>query len=128
MHPTVTNIHNRYLRAVWRITRRALVGLLAFALVFPPLYALAVDEVRDAHVSLPAVQTGEYRVLVADWGYHTAILVEQPQGWHLGPPGNERAAFLEYAWGDQRFYMESDFRPHALFATLVLPTATVMYL
>jgi len=35
------------------------------------------------------------------------------------------------AWEGARhrlFYMQSDYRPHALFATLVLPTATVAYL
>ena len=65
---------------------------------------------------------------VADWGYHTSIIVEQPRGWTLGPPGKERASFLEYSWGDKLFYMESDYRPHAVFATLVLPTPTVAYL
>jgi hypothetical protein len=66
--------------------------------------------------------------MVVDWGYHTAIVIEQPPGAALGPPGDEHAAFLEYAWGDRKFYMESNFRPHSVFATLVLPTESVLYL
>jgi hypothetical protein len=67
-------------------------------------------------------------VFVVDWGYHAAIVVEQPRGWRLGPPGAEDAPFLEYAWGDRSFYYESDHRPHAVFATLFLPTDAVLYL
>jgi len=46
----------------------------------------------------------------------------------LGPPGEEAAPFIEYGWGDRRFYMDSNFWPHALFATVFLPTASVVYL
>jgi hypothetical protein len=66
-------------------------------------------------------------VRVVDWGYHTAIVDPQPAGWTLGPSGEERAPLVEYAWGDRRFYMESDLRPHAVFATLMLPTESVTY-
>lgn len=112
------------LALVWR----ALFAGLAFAAVFPPLYGSVVPEERDGATLLERVPPGAYRVLVVDWGYHTAIVVEQPRGLSLGPPGEERAPFLEYAWGDRRFFMESDYRPHALFATLALPTASVLYL
>jgi hypothetical protein len=112
---------------------RGVLALLAFALLFPPLWAAATHEdvppPRDL-ASLPA--TGDdrrpYRVWVADWGYHTSIVVEQPASWRLGPPGREAAPFVEWAWGDRRFYRDSDFRPHAVYATLVIPTATVVYL
>jgi hypothetical protein len=116
--------------ARWRrAVGRALAAPLAFAALFPPLYALVVPERRPALAApLPAPPPGAYRVFVADWGYHTSVVVEQPRGWALGPRGEERAPFLEYAWGDRRFYMESDYRPHAVFATLALPTASVLYL
>lgn len=114
-------------RGVARFVLAGLGLLLAFAVTFPPLYAALTPESRGAMTSLPSPPPGRYRVFVADWGYHTAIVVEQPHGWRLGPPGEETAAFLEYAWGDRRFYMESDFRPHAVFATLFLPTASVLY-
>jgi hypothetical protein len=108
-------------------------AVLAFAIIFPALYAAFTPEHRPATERLeplerlPAPAPGAYRVFVVDWGYHTAIVVEQPRGWRLGPPGEEAAAFLEYAWGDRRFYLESDFRPHAVFATLFLPTESVLY-
>jgi len=106
----------------------ALAALVGFAALFPPLYAALTPEERGALTPLPLPPSGAYRVYVADWGYHAAIVVEQPRGWTLGPPGEERAPFLEYAWGDRRFYLESDYRPHAIFATMALPTATVLYL
>jgi Protein of unknown function (DUF2459) len=110
------------------VIARALVALLAFMALFPPAYAVLVPERRPAIAPFPPPPPGRYRVFVADWGYHTSIVVEQPRGWRLGPAGEETAPFVEYAWGDRRFYYASDFRPHALFATLFLPTATVMYL
>jgi hypothetical protein len=115
------------LRRATRLAGTALAAMLAFMLVFPLAYALAVAEDRGADVAVPDVPAGQYRVFVADWGYHTAIVLEQPRGWRLGPIGEEGAPFLEYAWGDRRFYMESDYRPHAVFATLALPTSSVLY-
>ena len=115
--------------AVRRRTFALLVALaILVTIVFPTLYAALTTERRPAMPSLPTPPPGTYRVFVADWGYHTAIVVEQPHGWRLGPPGEETAAFLEYAWGDRRFYFESDFRPHAVFETLFLPTESVLYL
>lgn len=114
-----------------RPLRRALVVLVsvlfAFAATFPPLYALFVPERLPALVGLPSVADRAYQVAVVDWGYHTAIIIEQPREWRLGPPDMEVAPFVEYAWGDRRFYLESDFRPQVLFATLFLPTEAVLY-
>lgn len=116
------------LRRVGVVAARALAAILVFLLVFPLAYALVVPEERGAELAVPAPPSGRYRVLVADWGYHTAIVLEQPRGWSLGPTGEEGAPFLEYAWGDRRFFMESNYFPHAVFATLALPTASVLYL
>jgi hypothetical protein len=97
-------------------------------LVLPSLWVELWPDVRST-VSLPPLpnRTDSLRVHVVDWGYHTAIILEQPGSWALGPPGHESARFIEYAWGDRRFYMEQDYRAHAVFATLFLPTESVTY-
>ena len=112
-----------------RWTRRigwALAGLLAFALVVPLLYAAVAPE-RRAPAPAPAVPEGTYRVAVVDWGYHTGLVVEQPPGAAWGPPDERRAPFVEFAWGDRAFYHAADRRPHRLFATLALPTASAVF-
>lgn len=121
----------RFSRAQVRRWRAMLIGVpiagLLFALLFPLVYALSVREERGPVYDLPSVPQSSYMVMVVDWGYHTAIVVEQPRDWALGPSGDEQAPFVEYAWGDRRFYMESDYRPHAVVAALVLPTESVLY-
>lgn len=116
------------MRRAARVVGWVVAIVLGFAILFPLAYALIVPVDVGAPVSAPAVPNGKYRVFVVDWGYHTAIVVPQPPGSALGPPGSERARYLEYAWGDKRFYMESDFHLWSVFATLVLPTASVLYL
>ena len=111
-----------------RWVRWVLVGVVAFTLLFPVIYAITVPEQIGALEMLPNVPAGTYRVSVVDWGYHTAIVVPQPAGWTLGPPGEERVPLLEYAWGDRRFYMESNYWPQSVYATLILPTESVLYL
>src|SRR5687768_8455452 len=102
-------------------------GLLVL-LLLPPLWVELRPERRSVIPDrLPAVTGDRHRVLVADWGYHAAIIIEQPPGWMLGPPGEEAAPFVEFAWGDRRFYMESNYWPHSVFATLMLPTSSVTY-
>ena len=113
-----------------RIVRILAVGVLSFAafgLLFPPLYVLVRPHPVGTSVSLRVADQGAYDVYVADWGYHTSVIIPQVSQWALGPPGRDRAAWVEYAWGDRRFYRDSDYRPHSLIATLILPTASVTY-
>jgi hypothetical protein len=90
--------------------------------------ALAQPHV-EARVPTESATTAP-RLFVLDYGYHTAIVVEQPAGGRFGPPGREDAVaspFVEYAWGDRRFYMESRYAPWSLVATLLFPTEAVTY-
>lgn len=98
-------------------------------LLVPPLWIeLRPEQLAASFATLPLADSQRrYRVFVADWGYHTSIILEQAAGWRLGPPGREASPFVEYAWGDRRFYMESDHRPQALIAALLLPTEAVTY-
>lgn len=111
--------------------RRWLWGLAAAVLLVVAAPALFIELRRPdrpaVHAELPATELSQYAVYVVDWGYHTAIILEQPREWRLGPDGDEDAAFVEYAWGDRRFYMESNYWPHAVFAALFLPTESVTY-
>ena len=54
-------------------------------------------------------------------------LVRHREAHSCAPPGAEAAPFVEYGWGDRKFYPKSDFRPLSVFATLVLPTEIVLY-
>lgn len=89
---------------------------------------LSPDPADQVPVVVADSSSAPYRVYVVDWGYHTSIIVPQPPGLALGPSNDVHAAFVEFAWGDRSFYMQSNFWPHRLFATLFMPTASVTYL
>lgn len=118
------------LRHAARLLGLVAATLLGVALVLPPLWTALAPRPAPPTPALPGPPddlAGDDTVYVVDWGYHTAIVVRQPAGWRLGPPGREDARWLEYAWGDRGFYRDSDFRPHAVYATLALPTPSVTY-
>ncbi|MCP9833022.1 MULTISPECIES: DUF2459 domain-containing protein [unclassified Cyanobium] len=94
----------------------------------PLLQAIARPEPRAQLAPLPLPPPGPYTVLVADWGHHTSIVVQQPPGWRLGPPGAEAAPFVEVAWGDRRYFHGADRSPQSVFSALVLPTDSVLFL
>jgi hypothetical protein len=94
----------------------------------PWLHAAVVPEPRAPLVRLSQPPPGRYRVLVADWGHHTSIVLQQPPGWRLGPPGAEAAPFLEFAWGDRRYFHGGERGPLALVGALFLPTDAVLFL
>jgi hypothetical protein len=68
------------------------------------------------------------RVYVLDWGHHTSIVVPRPPSLSIGPANAPGAPYVEYAWGNRSFYMESNYWPHRLFADFFLPTESVEYL
>jgi hypothetical protein len=78
-------------------------------------------------VNLPDVPKGLHRVWVLGYGYHTAIYIEQPVGWKLGPPGKEAARFVEFAWGDRGWFYDSDMSHLSGANALLLPSRTVYY-
>jgi hypothetical protein len=94
----------------------------------PLLHTVVMPEPRAPLVRLAEPPAGRYTVLVADWGHHTAIVVQQPPGWRLGPPGAEAAPFLEVAWGDRRYFHGGERSPQAVIAALFLPTDSVLFL
>jgi hypothetical protein len=97
--------------------------------IAPATLALAVFSLGlPLAEAVPLPPDGSYRVLVVDWGLHTAIVAQQPPGWRLGPPGAEAAPFLEAAWGDRRYYGEAERHPVAVAAALFLPTESVLFL
>ena len=99
----------------------------------PALYAalcwlfIAAVTPAPGPVKLPPVPAGEYRVWVLGYGYHTAIYIEQPRGWRLGPPGKEAAPFVEFGWGDRGWYYESDMSWLSGANAVLVPSRTVFY-
>lgn len=70
---------------------------------------------------------GRHRVWVLGYGYHTAIFLEQPRGWRLGPPGREAAPFVEFAWGDRGWFYDSDMSWLGGANAILLPSRSVYY-
>lgn len=100
----------------WKdMARLALLLLLGAAACAPP----------PGPVTLPDAPSDSLRVWAVAGGWHAALIVEQPDGWALGPPGQERAPFVELDWGERRWYMEED-HIWALVSAL-WPTESVMH-
>lgn len=108
--------------------RRTAVGLVFLAFGPWAWTQLRPDPPDTVTVPPLAPDSVEHAVYVINWGYHTSIVVPQPGDFALGPAHDSAAAFVEFAWGDRSFYMESNYWPHRLFATLALPTESVTYL
>ncbi len=103
--------------------------LLVLLLLGPWIHVQLTPD-RPGAVTVPSIPANAdgYTISVADWGYHTSVILPQPAGLVRGPGNDSAAAYVEFAWGDRRFYMESNYLPHSLFATLFLPTESVVYL
>ena len=102
----------------------------------PPLYmalntppAIAPCRIDStARVAESSKELQQYAVYVVRFQYHTSIIIEQRPGWQLGPPGAEQARFVEYSWGDRRFYMEANTSLPSVLSAVFLPTESVVYL
>ena len=127
----------RYLparRANWWIRRAARWAFALFlALLILPGIPVPFSTQPPGTVALPPLtpeaEARNYRVYVfTRWGYHSAIALEQPTGWRLGPSGAETAPIIEYAWGDLRYFRDLDRSFGATFAAVFLPTESTVYL
>jgi len=115
-------------RRWWRrLFRFAFIFLL---LVFGgPALFMWIATPSPGHVTLPALEEeATYVVYMMEENHHTAILIEQPAGWRLGPPGDEAAPLVEYAWGEKRYYKDSERTLDVKLAALFVPTESVIYL
>lgn len=108
-------------RAAW-----AIVALIAALVALPPFFAAPVPARSNFTVQRTSV-ANPLALYVVRWGYHTSLIIQQPPDLLLGTPSDPRARYVEYAWGDRRFFMQSDYRVHSLFATVFLPTEAVAY-
>ncbi len=77
--------------------------------------------------SVPVASTSEpYQVWLLNWGFHTSILVESPANGALESLG-EGARYLEYSWGDRRFYRDQDHSLGSMLAAVAVPTSSVVH-
>lgn len=101
--------------------------LLAFALVFPPLFVAFGPEDSAAPVALPAADArATYTVFVTNWDYHTSVTIPQPPGWRLGPPGAADAPYVDYSWGDRAYFRDSRYR--SFYTLFALPSTAAVHL
>lgn len=84
------------------------VALVVVAAVAYPIVIVGLPQPHPARRSvLASPATGRYTIYVANWGHHTSIIVPQPVAWQIGPANDPDAPFVEYAWGDRRYYMST---------------------
>lgn len=101
-----------------------------FLLIFAgPAVFMWIATPSPGEVTLPAIdEDAMYDVYLMEENHHTAVLIEQPPGWRLGPPGDEAAPLVEYAWGEKRYYRDAERTLEVKVAALMLPTEAVVYL
>jgi hypothetical protein len=101
--------------------------LIAFLVLAPVLFV----EFGQRRPVPPALSTplepGLYSVYVADWGYHSSIILQQPPGWTIGPADLPTAAYVEFAWGNRAYYMSVHPSVVAGLAALLIPSNSVTY-
>jgi len=76
----------------------------------------------------PIADDAELELYVVIHDHHTDLIVEQPEGFALGPKGKERAKYLEYAWGDREWFAMDNKAPLSAINTILLPSGSVVYL
>ncbi len=117
-----------------RVSRVAwLCSLLFLALLTLPGIPVFFMTPPPGMISLPLLtpeaESRNYQVYVfSRWGYHSAITLEQPPGWQLGPSGAEDAPFVEYAWGDLHYFRDKDHSAGVSLAAVFLPTESTLYI
>lgn len=112
-----------------RIARMAAAGAIVSAgvLILPWLW-IGLFEPGPREVELPALPDREHwDVYVVVQARHTTIVVEQPPGWNLGPPGDREAAYLEYGWGDRDWYFAQERGIANAVTAGLLPTSSVVH-
>ncbi|NCJ08582.1 DUF2459 domain-containing protein [Synechococcales cyanobacterium C] len=77
------------------------------------------------HPPQPIDTSKSYQIWLLNWGFHTSILLERPAHWPLAPLGLE-TQYVEYSWGDRRFFRDQDQSLPAMVAAVLLPTPGVV--
>jgi hypothetical protein len=103
------------------------VGLVVLLVLAPALFVEFTQRRPVPPAQTGPVEPGPYSVYVADWGYHTSVILQQPPGWTIGPANLPTAAYVEYAWGNRAYYMSMHPSAVAGLAALLIPGKSVTY-
>lgn len=100
--------------------------------ILPALLLSAACSTRPHAIptSTAPAQPATEKIIIVNHGWHTGFVVNARDMHALLPVLQQRfptAAYLEFGWGDRRFYPSEQFSPGLALRAILWPTATVMH-
>ena len=96
-------------------------------MVLPAVYVELESQPRPSFVEPILGDSAVYVIFVADWGYHTSIIIQQPPGRRLGPENYPSAPFVEFAWGERHLFMDGSHGAWSAVTAALYPSRSVVY-
>lgn len=110
----------------WPLRRWRPAKALALLVIVPWIWIRVADPAA-VDVDLPALEEREWDVWVRAGDWHAAVTLPRPEGYRLGPAGDEEPRHIEYAFGDKGYYYEDGRGVGTVLMAALLPTSSVVY-